>query len=175
MLIGLLAAGLPINPTLLRALRVARVARVLRTVKSARAIKQLLTTLFLSLPAISNISSIFLILQFLFAVLGMQLFAHVAWGEHLNADANFCSFATALTTMFRCATGESFNGIMHDRFDWTWGDNRLKCCPECGPMLDGPLRTHDGALEHTFSGALDHKAQANYPGPQPRLILARLP
>ena len=128
-LIGLLAAGLPINPTLLRALRVARVARVLRTVKSARAIKQLLTTLFLSLPAISNISSIFLILQFLFAVLGMQLFGGAAcgaqptplagpraacWGEFLNYDANFCTFGTAFLTMFRCATGESWNGLMHD-------------------------------------------------------------
>ena len=53
---------------------------------------------------------VFVALLFSYAMLGMQLFAHVAWGEHLNADANFCSFATALTTMFRCATGEAWAG-----------------------------------------------------------------
>ena len=112
--VALLAMGLPVNPTLLRALRVLRVARVLRTVKSAKAIKQLLTTLVLSLPAIGNISGIFVIVQFMYAVLGMQLFGNVVWGDYLNADANFCSFGVAFLTMFRCATGESWNGIMHD-------------------------------------------------------------
>ena len=112
--VSLLAAGLPVNPTLLRVLRVLRVARALRTVKSAKAIKQLLTTLVLSLPAIGNILGIFLIVQFMYAVLGMQLFGRVVWGEFLNADANFCTFGVAFLTMFRCATGESWNGIMHD-------------------------------------------------------------
>ena len=54
------------------------------------------------------------ILQFTYAVLGMELFAGVKWGAYLNADANFCSFWRAMLTMFRCATGEDWNGIMHD-------------------------------------------------------------
>ena len=43
-----------------------------------------------------------------------QLFGRVALGEHLSAEANFCTFPTAVLTMFRCATGEGWNGILHD-------------------------------------------------------------
>ena len=114
------AVGLDANlssvfPTnLLRILRIARVARVLRLIKSSKGLQSLLTALLLSLPAMANLSGIFLIVQFLYAVLGMQLFGKVTRGDYLNADANFCSFGTAFLTMFRCATGESWNGIMHD-------------------------------------------------------------
>ena len=44
----------------------------------------------------------------------MELFAGVMWGSYLNADAHFCSFPRAVLTMFRCATGEDWNGLMHD-------------------------------------------------------------
>ena len=104
----------PLPPTLLRTLRIVRVSRVLRTIKSSEGLRALLSALLLSLPAMANLGGLFLIIQFLYAVLGMQLFGKVAWGEFLNADANFCTFGTAFLTMFRCATGESWNGIMHD-------------------------------------------------------------
>lgn len=71
-------------------------------------------TLLYATPALLNILGIAFILMFMYAVLGMELFAGVMWGEYLNADANFCSFPRALLTMFRCATGEDWNGIMHD-------------------------------------------------------------
>ena len=59
-------------------------------------------------------AGIFCIVLFLFSVLGMQLFGRVGYGEFLNEDANFCYFDAAAMTMFRSATGESWNGIMHD-------------------------------------------------------------
>ena len=77
------AVGLDANlssvfPTnLLRILRIARVARVLRLIKSSKGLQSLLTALLLSLPAMANLSGIFLIVQFLYAVLGMQLFGKV--------------------------------------------------------------------------------------------------
>ena len=91
-----------------------RVARVLRLIKSSKGLRSLLTALLLSLPAMANLSGIFLIVMFLYTVLGMQLFGHIKFGDYLNEDANFCTFGTAFLTMFRCATGESWNGIMHD-------------------------------------------------------------
>ena len=103
-----------VNPSLLRALRTVRVLRIIRTVKSAKGLKTLLTTLLLSLPALANISTIFAIVLVLFSILGMNLFGHVAYGDYLNADANFCTFPVAMLTMLRCSTGESWNGIMHD-------------------------------------------------------------
>jgi len=53
----------------------------------------------------------------------------------LNRHANFERIEISLLTLFRCATGESFNGIMHDVSSAEWGDNRLRCCPECGPIM----------------------------------------
>ncbi len=108
------ASGAPISPTLLRILRIVRVARVLRLIKSSKGLRSLLTALLLSLPAMANLSGIFLIVMFLYTVLGMQLFGHIKFGDYLNEDANFCTFGIAFLTMFRCATGESWNGIMHD-------------------------------------------------------------
>lgn len=35
-------------------------------------------------------------------------------GDFIDSHANFGSIFTALLTLFRCATGESWNGIMHD-------------------------------------------------------------
>ena len=112
--VTLLAANLPINPTMLRVVRVIRVVRILRSVKSAKGLRSLMTTLLFSLPALSNICFLFVLVLFLFSVLGMQLFGHVKHGEFLNDDANFCTFPVAFITMFRCSTGESWNGLMHD-------------------------------------------------------------
>mmetsp|Transcript_55433 Transcript_55433/g.147107 ORF Transcript_55433/g.147107 Transcript_55433/m.147107 type:complete len:353 (-) Transcript_55433:355-1413(-) len=44
----------------------------------------------------------------------MQLFGGAAHGDFINADANFCTFDVSLLTMFRAATGEAWNGLMHD-------------------------------------------------------------
>ena len=43
---------------------------MLRLIKSSKGLQSLLTALLLSLPAMANLSGIFLIMQFLFAVLG---------------------------------------------------------------------------------------------------------
>jgi hypothetical protein len=59
------------------------------------------------------------------------------WGDQINRHANFASFHIGLLTLARSSTGESFNGIMHDLCGYTWGHNRLTCCPQCGPVLDG--------------------------------------
>jgi len=59
------------------------------------------------------------------------------YGDYINRHANFENFGMALLTLARCVTGESFNGIMHDLMAWEWGDNRLRCCPSCGPIIDG--------------------------------------
>lgn len=59
------------------------------------------------------------------------------YGDYINRHANFENFGMALLTLARCVTGESFNGIMHDVMGDSWADNRLRCCPKCGPIIDG--------------------------------------
>jgi hypothetical protein len=61
------------------------------------------------------------------------------WGDMINRHANFQYFWTGLLTLVRSSTGESFNGIMQDLYSWSWGHNRMTCCEECGPILDGPV------------------------------------
>ena len=106
-----------IEPTLLRILRALRAARLLRILGLSRYTKSLSTllkTIYLSLPALSSILFIYLIVLFTFAVLGTELFGGVVHGEALNEDANFCNFGTAFLTLFRCSTGEGWTAIMHD-------------------------------------------------------------
>merc|ERR1719502_2666279 len=59
------------------------------------------------------------------------------YGNYVSRHANFENFGMALLTLARCVTGESFNGIMHDVMGGEWGDNRLRCCQSCGPLIDG--------------------------------------
>jgi len=57
-------------------------------------------------------------------------------GDFINRNANFRTLPNSLLLLFRCATGESFNGVMHDAMDYHWGSNRLHCCPTCGPVVN---------------------------------------
>jgi len=66
------------------------------------------------------------------------------YGEFITRHANFENFPMALLTLARCVTGESFNGIMHDVMGGAWGDNRLRCCPTCGPIIDGKATSSCG-------------------------------
>lgn len=80
----------------------------------------------MSAPALVNVGSLLLLLMVVYALVAVQLFygvrgtvpqivaGEVTDLEFVNEWANFESFGTALFTMFRCVTGESWNGIMHD-------------------------------------------------------------
>ena len=119
--------GTDVKGSLLRIARLTRALRVLRTVRvvrSSRSMRSLLTTLLYSIVPLANILGVFVIITFIYAVLGMELFGGVKFGEYLNEEANFCSFPTAMLTMFRCATGEDWNKIMHDAMvtpEGSWG------------------------------------------------------
>ena len=106
---GTEAAG-AVQPTLLRVLRLTRILRTMRAIKSSHGLRTLLATLFTSLPALANVLGVFLLMQFTYSVLGMHLFRHVSWSD---PNADFCTFGGAFLTMFRCATGEGWNTLMH--------------------------------------------------------------
>jgi hypothetical protein len=95
-------------------LRVFRVVRVLRLVKRAKGLQTLMQTLVFSLPALFNVGSVLFLFFFIYAVMGMNLFGFVRAGEVLGRHAHFRNFPDAMATLFRSATGERWNGIMHD-------------------------------------------------------------
>ena len=42
----------------------------------------------------------------------MNLFGQVKYGYYMNEHGNFTTFTSAMVTLFRMVTGESWNGIM---------------------------------------------------------------
>jgi hypothetical protein len=120
------------NPTILRVLRIFRVARLLRLVRRAKGIRLLLATLASSLPSLCNVGSLLLLLLFVFAVLGVSLFSELTIeGDFITKNANFRTFSQACLLLFRCVTGESWNGIMHDAMI-TEEQNPNRCSNEAG-------------------------------------------
>ena len=104
-----------ISATYLSIIRVFRVARIFRLIPKAKGLKKLFQTLLYSLPALANVGSVLFLFFFIFAVLGMNLFGKVrVTGNFLNRYANFETFGYSMLTLFRMATGEAWNGIMHD-------------------------------------------------------------
>ena len=99
-------------------LRVCRVARVIRLAKRAESTKALLRTLLLALPAVANVATLFLLFVYIFAIVGMHMFGRMERdGNFFNNHANFKNVGVGMLTLFRCATGESWNGIMYDLMD----------------------------------------------------------
>jgi len=106
--------GAPIA-TLLRILRILRLFRLVRVNKG---LQRMLRTVIFALPSLSNVAGVLFLIYFIFAIVGMNLFAGVRYGfattGNLDENANFDSFSIALITLFRCSTGENYNGLMHD-------------------------------------------------------------
>ncbi|NXK48654.1 CAC1G protein, partial [Chauna torquata] len=67
-------ASLPINPTIIRIMRVLRIARVLKLLKMAVGMRALLDTVMQALPQVGNLGLLFMLLFFIFAALGVELF-----------------------------------------------------------------------------------------------------
>ncbi|KAM6176042.1 voltage-dependent T-type calcium channel subunit alpha-1G isoform 13-T13 [Erethizon dorsatum] len=105
-------ASLPINPTIIRIMRVLRIARVLKLLKMAVGMRALLDT-------VGNLGLLFVLLFFIFAALGVELFGDLECDEThpcegLGRHATFRNFGMAFLTLFRVSTGDNWNGIMKD-------------------------------------------------------------
>jgi len=94
--------------------RVFRVTRILRLVKASKSIRQILLTLYIALPGLSNITSILFLMLFIYSTMGVQIFAKVALSDNIDSHANFQDFGTGFLFLLRAATGEAWNSCMHD-------------------------------------------------------------
>jgi len=87
---------------------------MLRLVKRAKSLNIIFETFLITIPALANIGSLLLLFLYLYAVIGVSLFAEVKLQDDLNRHANFESFTKSFLTLFRASTGEGWNNIMHD-------------------------------------------------------------
>jgi len=111
-----------VQTTILRAFRI---SRMLRLVRKAKSLNIIFETFLITIPALANIGGLLLLFLYLYAVIGVSLFAPVKLQENLNHHANFKSFLSSFLTLFRASTGEGWNDIMHDI---TRGENPLFQC-----------------------------------------------
>uniref|UniRef100_A0A4W6C1T5 Voltage-dependent T-type calcium channel subunit alpha-1H n=1 Tax=Lates calcarifer TaxID=8187 RepID=A0A4W6C1T5_LATCA len=134
-------AALPINPTIIRIMRVLRIARVLKLLKMATGMRALLDTVMQALPQVGNLGLLFMLLFFIYAALGVELFGKLECNENnpcegLSRHATFENFGMAFLTLFRVSTGDNWNGIMKDTLRECHPDDRhcLSYLPWVSPI-----------------------------------------
>ena len=103
-----------VNDILTNLSRMFRPLRAIRLLEMSAGLRMLIRTFFYSLPAIGNVVSLAMLFLFIYAVLGVQLYATVQTGGALEGRAHFGNFASALSLVFRMTTGEDWQAVMHD-------------------------------------------------------------
>ena len=104
---------LPLPPMLLRVLRMLRLLRLLRLLKNFKGVRDLVMTLVLSFPSFTNIGGLMVLITFIYAVLGVQLFTYVMPGDFLRADkANFLSLPNAFLLLLQVTTLDNWSALM---------------------------------------------------------------
>ena len=101
----------------LQLLRTFRILRLFKLFSRMEDLMALFLAVVNALPTMINVGGLLGLIFFIYAVLGMHLMGNIVPAddaEFLDDHTNFNSFGTSLLTVFRMATGESWNGIMHD-------------------------------------------------------------
>lgn len=80
-------------------IRSVRVTRLVKLIQTAPSLRQLVNTLIITLPSLVNIGGILSLVFFIYAALGVQLFAKVQLGDLVTKTANFQSIGRAMTTL----------------------------------------------------------------------------
>jgi hypothetical protein len=99
------------------ALRIIRVARLLRMIKVSKGLRHLLKTLWLAVGNVINVALLLCLVFTTYAIAGMELFGNAYYTDLIEHDANFSTFYLSFSLLFRCQTGENWNGLMHDYYD----------------------------------------------------------
>ena len=98
----------------LRVLRLMRILRSMKMIKDGSALKQMIETAIASMKAVLNFGVLLLLLIYIFALLGMNLF-----GGELKMDdgsvprANFDTFVAAFMAVFQVSTRENWHIMLY--------------------------------------------------------------
>ncbi|XP_069005395.1 voltage-dependent T-type calcium channel subunit alpha-1I-like isoform X2 [Embiotoca jacksoni] len=135
-----ISSALPINPTIIRIMRVLRIARVLKLLKMATGMRALLDTVVQALPQVGNLGLLFMLLFFIYAALGVELFGELVCNEDYTCEgmsrhATFENFGMAFLTLFQVSTGDNWNGIMKDTLRECPPDHGTDVDYACNPSL----------------------------------------
>uniref|UniRef100_A0A3Q3JSW9 Voltage-dependent L-type calcium channel subunit alpha n=1 Tax=Monopterus albus TaxID=43700 RepID=A0A3Q3JSW9_MONAL len=94
--------------------RLFRVMRLVKLLTRSEGIRNLLWTFIKSFQALPHVALLIVMLFFIYAVIGMQIFGKIALvdGTQINRNNNFQTFPQAVLMLFRCATGEAWEEVM---------------------------------------------------------------
>ena len=112
-----------IDPSFLKLVRIVRFFRVLKLLKAARGIRKLLKTIVDALPQVGNLFMLFLLLFFIYAAIGVELYGKIDCDrldcEHFGRHVNFQNFGMSLLTCFRIFTGDNWNELLREALSLT--------------------------------------------------------
>ena len=103
---------------IIKILKVLRVLRILRLVKVVKGLNKIIQTLTWSLPALTDVFILMMLVFGIFAALGCNLYCDIRYEDYkdklvyINEYYNFDNFYYGFLLIFRCATGENWNNIM---------------------------------------------------------------
>ncbi|XP_076316388.1 muscle calcium channel subunit alpha-1-like isoform X2 [Tachypleus tridentatus] len=94
--------------------RLFRVMRLVKLLSRGEGIKTLLWTFIKSIQALPYVALLIVMLFFIYAVIGMQVFGKIALDDStaIHRNTNFQTFPQAVLVLFRCATGEAWQEVM---------------------------------------------------------------
>ena len=90
--------------------RLFRVMRLVKLLSRDESIRTLLWTFFKSFQALPYVALLIVMLFFIYATIGMQMFGKVKIDDNtpINRNNHFQNFAHAALALFRCATGRQY-------------------------------------------------------------------
>jgi len=93
--------------------RVLRLLRLFQVITRVQGVKLLFEDLLESLPGFINIAFLLVLVMFIYAVAGVQLFSKLPTDSYVTAHQNFRSFQNAMLVLFRIASGDNWNYFVH--------------------------------------------------------------
>ncbi|XP_044182314.1 voltage-dependent L-type calcium channel subunit alpha-1D-like isoform X2 [Acropora millepora] len=129
--------------------RLFRALRLVKLLNQGSGIKTLLWTFIKSFQALPYVALLIVMMFFIYAVIGMQMFGRIALHPEtaINRNNNFQTFPHSLMVLFRSATGENWQEIMlscTNRED-------VKCDPNADPKDPSGLCGSDFAYFYFVS------------------------
>lgn len=105
---------LRVGPQIIRIFRVIRVTRIFKLVRKFQSLTKLIETLISALPSIANVGALYLLVYYIFAILGVFLYEDIAYGVEIDELNNFHNVWYSFLLCFRMVTGENWWVFMYD-------------------------------------------------------------
>ena len=99
---------------IITAFRVFRVLRIVKLLRGFSKVKRLVDAILRCLPGLLNIVLLLMLCLFVYATLGVQLFAKIGYSGSYDVHKNFRTLGSALVTLIGFGTGEGWPTYMTD-------------------------------------------------------------